>query len=965
MASAHYIFLPWLRKGLARFIASPSQGNRASLDVQFNVSGNTGPSITKEVFLKGPGDVLGINPKTIVRTEPLNNITDFESNHLAAIEFFDEDFPWRFSTGAVQNNRLIPWVTLMVLKYQSDEYEEESQGTRPLSVIKLKAPRKNVLPPVADLWAWSHVQINDAISIINKKPNIQSLNDTLNNASEKGVSRVLCPRHLEANTAYTAFLIPTFENGRKAGLGEPVSDQGQGDSIAWSDSETEAKLFPYYYTWFFRTGAGGDFESLARLLKPKEVDKRIGIRDLSIQSPGFNIQVINNTIVGLEGALLSPFTKRNPENSIHTASDFPAKLIPIINKPAEQLNTATNEDPIISPPLYGQWHAAINRLSLAPNDQNWFHELNQDPRYRVAAGMGTQVVQKDQETWMRTAWNQVGKIIEANQKIRLAQLSMITSEKLVEKHFKTLPPERSIFITGKVADKIVFNGKSLGAYLRKSIFTHTITTGSFRKILRSKDQWTKRTRLSFNGDSVLRQLNTSTYFSRSIKQPVPLSHTLPESFSKELDLSKNALDRISSRKADVVIEWKRTNLAGRNIPGKINTIDASVFKKAINEFNGLLRNKSVPAAIPYLINTKSIADTLAEELNPRLNFPIYIKNKIPAATSKQPDEINTIMAYPDIDQAMYQSLVQIDKEYFVPNLHLLSPNSISIMTPNNRFIESYMVGLNHEMMRELLWREYPTDQRGSPFRQFWTPVTTQKNRLRGFKENAELNKDIKPVHTWLSSPSSKALGTHNNKNNNTDPSPKVVLAIKGDLLKRYPNTIIFAKKAVWHTDPNDIRLVINQFGDTMLEDEDTKLPIYKAQVSPDIHFIGFDLHLSEAKGDVKDETKEEKQRLGNTKLGWFFIFQQVPGETRFGLDDEMTLSGDGTMWENLSWANMELESEMISLSKPLNSLPAGPNPDQVQWNSNAADQAYILYQKPVMVAFHAREMLRELKTNSI
>ena len=129
----------------------------------------------------------------------------------------------------------------------------------------------------------------------------------------------------------------------------------------------------------------------------------------------------------------------------------------------------------------------------------------------------------------------------------------------------------------------------------------------------------------------------------------------------------------------------------------------------------------------------------------------------------------------------------------------------------------------------------------------------------------------------------------------------------------------------------------------MLEDEDTKLPIYKAQVSPDIHFIGFDLHLSEAKGDVKDETKEEKQRLGNTKLGWFFIFQQVPGETRFGLDDEMTLSGDGTMWENLSWANMELESEMISLSKPLNSLPAGPNPDQVQWNSNAADLAYILY----------------------
>ena len=30
-----------------------------------------------------------------------------------------------------------------------------------------------------------------------------------------------------------------------------------------------------------------------------------------------------------------------------------------------------------------------------------------------------------------------------------------------------------------------------------------------------------------------------------------------------------------------------------------------------------------------------------------------------------------------------------------------------------------MVGLNHEMARELLWREYPTDQRGTYFRQFW------------------------------------------------------------------------------------------------------------------------------------------------------------------------------------------------------------------------------------------------------
>ena len=30
-----------------------------------------------------------------------------------------------------------------------------------------------------------------------------------------------------------------------------------------------------------------------------------------------------------------------------------------------------------------------------------------------------------------------------------------------------------------------------------------------------------------------------------------------------------------------------------------------------------------------------------------------------------------------------------------------------------------MVGSNHEMGRELLWRGYPTDQRGTYFAQFW------------------------------------------------------------------------------------------------------------------------------------------------------------------------------------------------------------------------------------------------------
>ena len=53
-----------------------------------------------------------------------------------------------------------------------------------------------------------------------------------------------------------------------------------------------------------------------------------------------------------------------------------------------------------------------------------------------------------------------------------------------------------------------------------------------------------------------------------------------------------------------------------------------------------------------------------------------------------------------------------------------------------------MVGLNHEMSRELLWNEFPTDQRGSYFRQFWN--------VRGVEppgnDDPEKLRDIREIH---------------------------------------------------------------------------------------------------------------------------------------------------------------------------------------------------------------------------
>ncbi len=83
------------------------------------------------------------------------------------------------------------------------------------------------------------------------------------------------------------------------------------------------------------------------------------------------------------------------------------------------------------------------------------------------------------------------------------------------------------------------------------------------------------------------------------------------------------------------------------------------------------------------------------------------------------DPLDPIMWAPEFKQAMYEPLRDRSHNLLLPGVEKIAQNTIGLLKSNRRFIESYMCGLNHEFAGELLWREYPTDQRGSYFRQFW------------------------------------------------------------------------------------------------------------------------------------------------------------------------------------------------------------------------------------------------------
>ena len=106
------------------------------------------------------------------------------------------------------------------------------------------------------------------------------------------------------------------------------------------------------------------------------------------------------------------------------------------------------------------------------------------------------------------------------------------------------------------------------------------------------------------------------------------------------------------------------------------------------------------------------------------------------------------LAYPDIKDAMYKPLADIGTRLLVPNIDLIPQNSLSILIVNERFIEAYLAGANVEFCSELLWREYPTDQRGSSFRQFWDVSTVMTPPGVAAKDRDEALKDIEKIHEW-------------------------------------------------------------------------------------------------------------------------------------------------------------------------------------------------------------------------
>ena len=237
-----YHFLTWARRGIGASVNNADGGSlpsRASLSVQLSVNvqqGNATNTVQPNalpVELFGPGDVIGLDPRHVIRTEPRNLTVNFEPNYLCGIEFDTPDVPWLFTPASPNNDRLRPWLALIVLK--PDEFNQPNVAPNPVPVIDVSTIA--ALPDLADSWNWAHVQV--------------SLDTPIASAAAGDViSRLLCPRRLDPETHYTAFLVPAFEIGRLAGIGSDVSALTKADP-AWTNATASPVRLPFYYSFEF------------------------------------------------------------------------------------------------------------------------------------------------------------------------------------------------------------------------------------------------------------------------------------------------------------------------------------------------------------------------------------------------------------------------------------------------------------------------------------------------------------------------------------------------------------------------------------------------------------------------------------------------------------------------------------------------------------------------------------------
>ena len=585
----------------------------------------------------------------------------------------------------------------------------------------------------------------------------------------------------------------------------------------------------------------------------------------------------------------------------------------------------------VTPPVYGEWYASREGETIKVDPQNrshWLEELNLDFRHRAAAGLGVQFIKENQENLMKAAWEQLSKIKKVNQELNLGRFGREVSSNMYRRLNK-MKPNNVFQLALPVQDKIVHQpAQTVGSILANSAITNNLTRVKLRKYFYKTKNVEER--------SDFKAVETSTLV--------------------------NPVFRVK-RVTGIIGSLDRTSVA---TTGTTLTTAATAVTAGGGSWPEGIVDNTISALDPKI--------TIEARIKKRIDhFRNFEKTESPQNDSE--DQLHPVKWYPEFHRPMYRFLRKLSQEYILPGLEKIPQNTVGLLQTNRRFIEAFMVGLNHEMASELRWREFPTDMSGSYFRSFWdtsiysvdanekiqfrdtelgrellrqiqtkygndfsdfpviealyvkaNPNETEKEiaddyeiAIEKWLLTREEDKDINRLASWKKD---NRLGDNpvaGKLNNQQEDQNQMVLLVRGELLLKFSNTLIYLVEKKEDGKP-DLR-----------PDALRTFPVFEGALPPDIVFIGFPIKVTEA-------------------AGYFVIFEERLTELRFGLDETPEGSTPGTGENDFSWEHFPTLSREGYLDG------AQPAIFAEKWN-NAAFISKVMMQKQVRAAVELNKLI--------
>lgn len=929
-------FLPNLRRGVIRAVTvvDPLSGPFTTTPMVQAWVEVEGRRVARDVQLGSADDVSGLSVGQVLRSEPRPDSTDVEPNYFPLVEVAAPDLPWLMTPAQPDGSgRLRPWLVLVVIRRQDGVTITDRSRTE-LKVLTIEDPAVpgDELPDLDESWGWAHVhsqvpEAEVAAAVEQGDPGV--------------IARLVCPRRLVTDTRYVACLVPALAGAVARGLGEPP-DPDAVPTPAWDAGDWPARIeLPVYHHWSFTTGARGDFEALARRLRPDDQHGEMGLHAMDVGRPGVVEPVPRPVLVDMEGALVTLGATPRPWPPPHR-QHFQGQLAPVVEAAITQPDAAVaidgdydpaRDDPMLTPPAWGAGPAGIDQLPAT----GWVPEVNLSPVARGAAGLGAAVVRANQEELVAAAWDQAGDLHTAMTVVSHGRLAAEVGESWARR-VRALPDADVLQVTRTLHPLLPDNG---GSSVRGELVHSDAPTGTFSAaFLRQTRPGATLARDWRNRSGLTDARLTADHAAVVLTATDPAA---PADLRAALHFADYRIPN-GAQTSDATLQHGLTTLPvptadGRPVIGLSDEV-AHQHELIVRQRLGLAMDvpamqtqapipKSVTqmgpahplARVPVstvasIVDVSSIGDVVRAALAPHQAVASSMVARMPTLAPYVGDHVpSRLVVAPSFPDALYWDLLDLSAEWILPGVNALGRNRMRLVAVNTDFVGAFLIGANTELVRELRWRDYPIDPTSTAFHRFWEYVL-DRDRV-----------DIDDLDSW-----EVEASMADNMAGAGDPMTAIV--VRGDLVHRYPDAHWFLRKARddgeggWEPGGSPVEV-------SFLGSLDAQTAVY-----------GFDVEPDDVRGDRP------------TGVGGYYVgVEERLGAPRFGLDTAKPKHFDQEPvdWDEASWGHLVTSRDELDVltHAPVAGRLDGLDRGGTIWGHNAAHMAAATWQRPFRLLIHA------------